>query len=289
MDKIIILKNLKELKRMLFSKTGTKTQKELAEHLEMSASTLSRILNGNIDAKAGPEIKNVEKIVKVLSKDFKESEQEIRESVYLIAYGPEVLQKKLEEYGSAVNINRNQKENELDGNKEKASGSKEETNVKEDTIEVIEQQEKNWEKLQDVVEEILKVIGYKIRTCEKNKKLSTASVYEVFDPKFEYAEEPFKPPYIDIVLGVWLSEENYLSDMNYIEGLAKDKKGVIIICSETIAVFERVRNDKERNLQNNILLYWDKNSRLFVKSIGKGQRSFLKEIFGKENLVFPKK
>ena len=270
-----VQEELKRLKEELLSKTGTKTQKELAEFLGISAPTMSRILNGSTEVKNGPEIENVEKIVQVLAKDSEENEQEIRECVYPVVYSPDVVKEKLEECERMINFNRNQKENDLGGNKEETSGSKEETTVKEDTVEV-EQQEINWKKLQDVIETILKGIGYKIKTCEKNKK-------------FEHAEEPFKPPYIDIVLGVWLSEENYLSDMNYIEGLAKDKKGVIIICSETTAVFERVRNDKERNLENNILLYWDKNSRLFVKSMGKGQRSFLKEIFGKEKLVFPKK
>ena len=103
--------------------------------------------------------------------------------------------------------------------------------------------------------------------------------------------EYFKNPY-KIVLFLsnhhclnWLSDKNYEEAKFRIGTVAKDPRGVMILCCESMEVFKRAREDQDLKIKNNVLLYLDNKSTLFVKSHRK--KSFLKEVFGKNNLLFP--
>lgn len=251
----------------------------------MSSSTITRIFGTNGDLKTGPEIENAEKIVKALSEDNVENEKSIRDRVYRIIYSPDVVEDKLQEYERMEKAKRHQKENALDGNTEEASGSKEDTIVKEDEVEIVEQREVNLQKVQEAIETILNVIGYKIVSSKESETWPEGIKYIVNNPKIDDYMEIMKQPYIDVVMGIWLSDKNYEESKFRIGTVAKTPRGVMILCCESMEVFKRARADQDLKIKNNVLLYLDDKSTLVVKSHRK--KSFLKEVFGKNNLLFP--
>lgn len=280
----IKLNSIADLQSTLFRVCEVNSQDALANSIGIHKSTLSRILTTGSKMKTGPKIENIEKIVRALQNGIEANEEEIREKVYTLVYDEDYVQKQLEAFiiwkknrvksGSSAHVFE-------ECGKDSAEVVKE-TNQYNEPVDVKEALSKN---IEEVLEKIVEIIGYKIESRETGRHSEVALLFSVSsDISSCFLECP-----IDMVYGLLLTEDNYTEIIHNVMGL-NSANGIIVLCCQNRDVLDKAWRDEMLRVENNVLLYCLSEKRKFyLKSCQKGQKSFFKNNFREENLIFPKK
>ena len=91
-----------------------------------------------------------------------------------------------------------------------------------------------------------------------------------------------------MIYGIGLTEENYIRTIYNVAELNAEN-GLILLCCQELKVFDKALRDNLLEVNNNVLLYdLSEEHKIYVKSVKKKEKAFLKRILGEDKLLFPK-
>lgn len=286
------LHNIEDLRNLLFRVFQTKSQKEVAKKLGISGSTLSRIFSNKREYKNGPKTENTDKIVNALDGYYEMGRREIKELVYGIIYGEKkqeyleksdaakgqiVKEKPEADFEVTVNDVKLEEENFLNGDGEDIQPEPGDSpgDKKAQMEEIIKK----------AAEEMMLAIGYDMEP----KSLDWGNYAVVLYEMKRQRRIPYTGHRVEMVLAIGLAEEIYTEIIHRVVNLDEEDGIVVLYCEQT-NILDKAWKDDSLKVSNNVLLYdLSKKAKWYVKSARKGEKKFLEFLFGKDNLIFPRK
>lgn len=270
--------NIEFVKEELLSIYNVDSQIKLSEAIGIGDVTLSRIFSSKI-GKGGRNIVTVEKIVRAIVEHREVDEGAVRKKIYELIYSPDIVDKKLQE---AVIFQRTDAGNKVVTNNEAGSDMCSE----EDSLAIkLEEKDGHLKQIKDAIENIAMECSLDIEECKISER-NDSSIIAYVKPGYNSI---FMEAYIGMIYGVYLTEKNYDAMIHNVAEL-NTEDGIIILFYEEESVFSKAWRDEKLKVENNVLLYClSEKRKICVRSTRKQQKRFLKNLFGKEKLLFAEK
>lgn len=269
----------KDIRTELYKIYNVNSQAQLAKKLNMSESTLSRLFSHEYAGRTGPKCSNVETIVRVITEYSKADVNKIRRRIYELVYPPELVEDNL--LVQEVELSKGK----MDNNPETVIREKTEATAIIEEADLGDVPEINTGILNEIKEAIFKIAkecNLAIKNYRVSKKNDNAIIVDVI-PQYNII---FMGAYIGMIYGMYLSEENYFSLIHDVAEL-NTEDGIIILFYTDEKVFNKAWNEELFKVKNNVLLYClSKDRKIYVKSVRKKQKAFLKNILGEDRLMF---
>ena len=274
-------KNLEDLKKDLLEILEVETQKELAVELGTSEATITRLFSDvKGDYKRGPQPNIINSIVSVLMKKQEYAENK-GETINLVCklFCPDP-----EEYINKYNLMpKVQINTEIIKDDRLVNATDPNQSTNKNKLQALNRLSSNMKSLiYEKSKEIIGEIGYEITNEEW-----VSDSKDLFRVKWE-GKIPYRDKRIEWIYGIELIEDNYTNTIHEILSL-EERDGLIILYCEQLTL-DRALRDKILKVKNNVLLCNAfEESKLYVKSVRKGEKGFLRFHFGTEKLIFPRK
>lgn len=270
------LSSVDDVKNFLFEKYNVKSLKSLASYLGISAPTASRYFGNAKNQYNIPAADILEKVAFHVASTYKEENKAIWENIYKLLCGKDDIWK--ERLAETIK----KKENDKQVDSIKSARDENNTTTTLSIEEKISNEEVASNQLLIIAEEIIEKIEYKII----EKAVNEDEAYFRVERKVEIMEI-FTGGCIEHIKVIELTEDNYIETKHRVMNL-NEEDGFILLYCNSLFVLDEAWKDNSFKVHNNLLLYCaEKKQKLYVKSKRKGQRHFLINLFGEDNLIFP--
>lgn len=270
---------MKDVRNELYKIYNVNSQAKLAEKLDMAKATISRLFTLDYAGGRGPKRSNVEIIVEAIAKHNKADKNEVRNKIYELVYSPDIVEENLLKQDIELS------EEKLDDNSEAVLAEEIETKATVEEADLVDISENGFNilnKMKETIFELTKECNLVIEECRVSKKIDNAIIVDVI-PEYNSI---YMGGYIGMIYGMYLTEENYFSLIHDVAEL-NTKDGMIILFYTEENIFNKAWDDEKLKVNNNVLLYClSRKRKIYVKSVRKKQKAFLKNLFGKERLLF---
>ena len=282
------ISNTQDLKKYLEKTCSVNTDKNLAECLGITTPTLSRMFSGKKGEYCSPHVSNAEKIVAFCAQQETLSIQSVRLKIYGLFYHPDDLERKIKCAEEENHSESNSGEETSSCNIPENQGVNESIETVDDCEMLCEQENEVQEKLLPKVEDMLEQIACLIKVNIKEYK--RISIFEdgVLGEVIWENWAIFSGARLESIVGIHLTDKNYIQTMRRLSECDKCDD-LFLLLYEDDNVFDRALRDDMYKFKNNVLLCCLTEKRtIWVKSFRKKEKDFLKDLFGKNNLIFPK-
>ena len=282
------ISNMNDLKEYLEKTCSVDNDKNLAEALNITTPTFSRMFSGIRGEYCSPHIDNAEKVVDFCAQREKLSKQLVRKKIYGLFYHPDDLERK-------IKCAEEKNHSESNSGEETSGCTIPENQDVNESIETIddcemlceqenEPQEKMLPKVEDMLEKIACLIKVNIKEYKRISIFEDGVLGEVIWENWAI----FGGARLESIVGIHLTNKNYIQTMRRLSECDKCDD-LFLLLYEDDNVFDRVLRDDMYKFKNNVLLCCLTEKRtIWVKSFRKKEKDFLKDLFGKKNLIFPK-
>lgn len=251
------ISNMDDLKKYLEKTCSVDNDKNLAEALNITTPTFSRMFSGKKGEYCSPHIDNAEKVVDFCAHREKLSKQLVRKKIYGLFYEPDVLIKKIKE------VENREKKYDCESNNE---------------------MQDVFLKVKKMIEQTADLMEVKIKDYNRISTFEVGVISEVVWENWTI----FSGGRLDSIVGIYLTHKNYIQTMR---GLSEIDTcdGMFFLLYDDDTIFDQVLRDKLYKFKNNVLLcHLSEQRTIWVKSFKKKEKYFLKDLLKKENLKFPK-